>query len=50
MDLRQPDRVEAPFLRGDDLVEAHREGIRVGLPRDLTVEFVVPANFHGLIP
>src|ERR1700676_3187798 len=50
MDLGQPDRVESPLLPGANLIEAHREGIRIRLLLHLTVKLVVPSDFHVRVP
>jgi hypothetical protein len=46
MDLGEPEHVEAPAVGGLDLLEPLREGVGVGLPFDLPVKFVIPAEFH----
>ena len=47
VDLGEPDRVQPPAFRVGDLLERHRERIRVGLTIHLAVELMVPTEFHG---
>jgi hypothetical protein len=47
VDLGEPEHVEAPAVGGFDLLEALIECIGVALAFDLTMKFVVPAEFHG---
>jgi hypothetical protein len=51
MNLGQPKHVEAPAFGRFDLLKALLEGLGVALAFDLTVKFVVPAEFksHGIL-
>ena len=46
VDLGQPEHIEAPAVGGFDLFEALRERVGVALAFNLTMKFVVPAEFH----
>ncbi len=47
VDLGEPEHVEAPAVGGFDLLEALVERVGVALAFNLTMKFVVPAEFHG---
>ena len=47
MNLGEPEHVEAPAVGGFDLLEALVERVGVALAFNLTMKFVVPAEFHG---